>query len=620
MSTAQERLSAYERQLARVQRRLIKLSMQNNTYKVQQILLFCGGVLVALFSISLNLFLGLLLLIGVVVGFIILHRMQKRVERSFLKHQAWEKMIKAQLARLQLDWAAMPVVPELEKDPNHPFEIDLDITGERSLHRLLNTGISFEGTELLADWLLERVPDLTTIRQRQALVQELAPLTRFRNKLMMNSLFATRFSSEGLDGEGLMAWLEADREVSNMPFSTLLIASLLFVTLVILLCLYVFGHLSPLLPLSGLALTALWYLFKRHEQGDLAQNASQVNVSFIKLRPIFEYLESYPYRQGSLLKQLCEPFYLHDDRRPSQLLKKLERITKRASGAQSQEGWFILNTLLPIGFYTTYQLQQYKALLTEYLPRWLDAWYDLEAYCSLANFAYLNPDYVVPEILPSDTSVETFQVRALGHPLLAKKDKVKNDIQLDTLGELVLITGSNMAGKSTFLRTMGINLCLAFAGSVVNADSFRTSLFELYGCIKVSDSLADGYSYFYAEVRRLRAILDALEQGTRYPVFFMIDEIFKGTNNYERLIGSEAYLRVLLQKKCIGSVSTHDLELVKLADSFSAIRNYHFREEVINGQMVFDYILRIGPCPTRNALKIMQMEGLPITWDQLSHR
>ncbi len=302
------------------------------------------------------------------------------------------------------------------------------------------------------------------------------------------------------------------------------------------------------------------------------------------------------------------------------LLPKLKQVTKRASLASSVNGWLAMNALVPLGFYTVWQLKRYNALITEYLPTWLDVWYELEALCSLANFAYLNPEYAVPDIATSkkqDASV-IFRAQGLGHPLIAKEHKVVNDFHLNELGELIMITGSNMAGKSTFLRSIGVNLCLAFAGSVVNATSLQTSLYELYACIKVTDSLADGYSYFYAEVRRLKGLLTEVEQGTQFPLFFLIDEIFKGTNNYERLIGSEAYIRALLGQKCVGAISTHDLELVKLADIFPAIKNYHFREDIMNGQMVFDYILRPGPSPTRNALRIMQMEGLPVKWDATS--
>jgi len=180
----------------------------------------------------------------------------------------------------------------------------------------------------------------------------------------------------------------------------------------------------------------------------------------------------------------------------------------------------------------------------------------------------------------------------------------------------MLITGSNMAGKSTFLRTMGINLCLAYSGAPVNATSLRVSLFEIYACIKVSDSLADGYSYFYAEVRRLQGLLARLQAKPTLPMFFLIDEIYKGTNNEERLIGSTAYIHALVGQNCVGAISTHDLELVKLSASLPMLQNYHFREDVRDGQMIFDYKLHDGPCPTRNALKIMKLAGLPTSWDE----
>jgi DNA mismatch repair ATPase MutS len=242
----------------------------------------------------------------------------------------------------------------------------------------------------------------------------------------------------------------------------------------------------------------------------------------------------------------------------------------------------------------------------------LHVWFELEALCSLATFAYLNPEYTMPEVVSHEEQAVLFAAQTLGHPLLPVEKKVSNSFSLDRSGEVIIVTGSNMAGKSTFLRTLGINLCLAYAGGPVNAQRLRVSLFRIFTCIRVSDSVTEGYSYFYAEVRRLRRLLDALEQPNEYPLFFLIDEIFKGTNNRERLIGSRSYIRALVGRNCVGAISTHDLELVKLAESVPQVQNYHFREEVVNGNMVFDYILRSGPCPTTNALKIMQMEGLPI--------
>ena len=169
-----------------------------------------------------------------------------------------------------------------------------------------------------------------------------------------------------------------------------------------------------------------------------------------------------------------------------------------------------------------------------------------------------------------------------------------------------------MAGKSTFLRTLGLNLLLAFAGSVVDGTALAASPLRLFTSIKISDSVTQGVSFFYAEVKRLKRLLDELERGDTLPLFFCIDEIFRGTNNRERLIGSRSYIRQLVDKHGVGLISTHDLELVKLAEELPAITNYHFRDDVVNGQMVFDYKLHLGPCPTTNALKVMRNAGLPV--------
>jgi DNA mismatch repair ATPase MutS len=172
-----------------------------------------------------------------------------------------------------------------------------------------------------------------------------------------------------------------------------------------------------------------------------------------------------------------------------------------------------------------------------------------------------------------------------------------------------------MAGKSTFIKTIGINLCLAYAGGPVNAQSLQLTPFRLHTCIRISDSIVDGFSYFYAEVKCLKYLLDKLNDKHPLPMLYLIDEIFRGTNNRERIIGSQAYIKELISKRGVGFLATHDLELASLADTSPQVSNFHFRDQVQDGKLVFDYKIRVGPCPTTNALKIMQMEGLPIDSD-----
>ena len=169
-----------------------------------------------------------------------------------------------------------------------------------------------------------------------------------------------------------------------------------------------------------------------------------------------------------------------------------------------------------------------------------------------------------------------------------------------------------MSGKSTFLKTIGINLALAFAGSVVNAKRLSTGLFRIFTSMNISDSVVDGISFFYAEVKRLKELLNELKKENLPPVFFLIDEIFKGTNNKERLTGSRSYIKALAGKNCTGIISTHDLELIRLEEETPGVFNYHFKEEIIDNKMLFKYKIIKGPSPTTNALKIMKLEGLPI--------
>jgi len=362
-------------------------------------------------------------------------------------------------------------------------------------------------------------------------------------------------------------------------------------------------------------LIAIIFLFvTKDKRGDLFEDAYSLRDAFDQLGGIFEYLEIYRYGEHTNLKDLCKPFFSSSTQRPSILLKKIARVAKAATLQKNLLLWVVLNVLIPWDFYFAHRFNQYKSQAAVHLPLWLDVWFELEALNSLANFAYLNPEYVLPEVLTCEASSQhlPFQASALGHPLIPEEKKVTNDFAINNLGEIDLITGSNMSGKSTFLRTLGINLCLAFAGGPVNASSLQTSLFRLFTCIKISDSVTESYSYFYAEVRRLKALLSAVEESNPLPLFFLIDEIFKGTNNRERRLGSEAYISALAGRNCLGIITTHDLDLVKLADKLPELKNYHFKEDIVDGRMVFDYILRPGPSPTTNALKIMQMEGLPV--------
>lgn len=619
MDKKQRRLHLLEREIWRLETRIRTLEPRSNRYSWTRVLIFFIGLGLSLIMlVAVDWWLTLILAVITMAAFGIVAYYHNRIDRSLAMHTLWRHIKAVQIARMKLDWQHIPDAYSGALHEGHPFEYDLDITGKHSLHQLLNTAISHGGSLLLSDWLLNLTPNLATIRKRQDLVRELTPLTLFRDKLILKSLLASSGETKKLDGKRLLEWLNAPSPTpSALQMRLFLVGtSVLNVLTVLFLILDLLSRwqMQPIWLYFVLATLVLGRITRSHYQ--ILEDADYMHHSFTTLSGIFSYLETYHYGKNEHLKNFCEPFFQDQRGRPSQLLKGIARITAAAMLRKNPFYWLPINLVVPWGYYCSYRLIEYKKQLTKHLPVWLSTWFELEALCSLASFAYLNPGYQLPNVEPvaqfeTENSI-LFSGKGLGHPLIPDDKKVTNDFTINEMGEVIIITGSNMAGKSTFLRTLGVNLCLAYAGGPVNASILQTSLFRIFTCIRVTDSVVDGYSYFYAEVKRLRALLDALAEPDQLPIFFLVDEIFKGTNNRERLIGGRSFVRALVGHNCVGAISTHDLELVKLADTVPQVKNYHFREEVIDGHLAFDYILRSGPCPTTNALKIMQMEGLPV--------
>jgi hypothetical protein len=604
------RLGALRRQIARLQRRRQRLEDMSRAYSRGRTGIVLGGILVTLLMnrlfgeaiawITLGVFAAVFLLVAFYHG---------RVKDGIIRYTIWLRLKTAHVARMTLDWAQLPLPPVVAPEAEHPFAADLNLTGERSLLRLIDTTRSREGSARLRAWLLHPVTDPVQVRARQDMVRELVPLMMFRDRLALNGDLVVKNPQIRWQGERLRQWLEQPPPRPSLTM-WLSVLSILAVANIVLGMLYALG-LAPGLWIVSFTVYVMLYYGKHRELSSLFAEAFHLEQTLHQFRAVLLYLETYSYGRTPHLASLCAPFW-QAEVRPSACLKKIARIAGAASVQQGNLVGPLLNALGPWDLYFAQRLRQCKEEIRALLPVWLETWYELEALNALAHFGYMNPDYVFPEVLSTTHSEAVFWGRDLGHPLLPDEVRVCNDFALERLGQLVMVTGSNMSGKSTFLRTLGVNLCLAFSGAPVNATALRTVPFRIFTCMTVSDSVTDGISYFYAEVRRLKALLTALEQEHRLPLFFLIDEIFRGTNNRERLIGSRSYVQTLTGGNGVGVVSTHDLELVKLADEIPSIHNVHFREDVREGRMVFDYRLRPGPCPTTNALKIMRMEGLPV--------
>ncbi|WP_162909654.1 MutS family DNA mismatch repair protein [Aggregatilinea lenta] len=611
MTPAKEsRQRALQRQIDRVQQRETALQEVSSRFTWARLVTFVGGGGLTVFVLVLaGIWAWLAASLVWLAGFAALTRAHGRVNRTIARYAAWRAIKAAHIARLTLDWDHIPPARAILPRDDRPAERDLDLVGEHSLYRLLDTAASRDGSQRLRDWLSTDTPDPARIARRQTLVREMAPLALFRDKLRLDAGFASGGMPWRWEGKALLGWLGALEPPRPLARLAVVLTALALVNAA-LFALNTAGVLPPVWGLTFVVYAAI-YFWSVRGLGDPFDKAYALSDPLTDLRGAFAVVERYHPAADSALADLCAPFHANETR-PSVQLRRLTRVLSAASVRHNPLLWMLLSTIVPWDVYIVELLNRRQAALNALLPRWLDVWFELEALGGLANFAYLNPDATFPALHGDPGAVPAFEAHALGHPLIPDAARVCNDFTLSAPGDLALITGSNMAGKSTFLRTLGLNLCLAYAGGPVIAASLRTVPFRLYTCIRITDSVTDGISYFYAEVKCLRGLLDALDADHAYPVFYLIDEIFRGTNNRERLTGSRALIAALGGKRGVGIISTHDLELVTLSETLPTLKNYHFTEHIEDGRMSFDYTLRPGPSPSTNALTIMRMEGLPV--------
>lgn len=612
--TKTRRLQALHSQTQRLDRLLVNLERSANRYSWARLLIFIAGFILCaiafltagpwpagiVFALILPFFLGVLYI-------------HNRIERSIDRFRIWRDLKQAHLARANLDWSSLPANPGPHESA---LELDLDLVGDFSLLQLIDTAVSDGGSRLLRQWLSSASPDPHHSRRRQRLVQELVPRPVFRDKLALEGILAAR-EDERWQAHSLLQWLNRDDNASSI-FPWLLLSAILAAVNAILFLLDIMTG-APPIWMGTLLIYFSLFLIKSRELDKPFRETSFLRDALEQLVAIFKQLENDRYALAPALRQLCQAF-LDPAARPSKQLVRVNRVVAATGIRGNPLFWLILNLLVPWDFYFAYQTAKRKREIAALLPGWMGVWFEVEALSSLANLAYLNPHYTFPSIVEPGQSTNLFTAQGLGHPLLPDSSKVTNAFTAGSLGTINLFTGSNMSGKSTFLRTVGINLALAFAGGPVDASRLETVPFRMCTCIRISDSVTDGISYFYAEVKCLKALLQELEREQNQtaalsrplPLFYFIDEIFRGTNNRERLLGSGAFIQALVGKPGIGLIATHDLELVSLADEIPAIKNYHFTDEIVENRMFFDYALRPGPSPTTNALKIMEMEGLPV--------
>ena len=570
---------------------------------IRAVLFFSIVILLPVAYLNFSLISSVIILVPIFAAFVFVSIIQVKL-LNFLKIiRNWIKIKNSFISRIKLDWENIEARKLPENIKINLIETDLDLTGNRSLHQLIDFSVSTEGSLLLREFLVNHNLNEEEIVKKQNIVKEILVLNRFREKFLLT---LSLVSNKKLDSKIFVGWMK--KNSGEKIFTGILITTTTLVIInLVLIILAITNVLNTAWIISSFIYFAVYNLFNKYHKG-ISHDSEILKDELGRFSRILEFIENYNFANYKNLKNLCEPIQ-NKTSSPYLLLKKINRIVTILTFKANQIVWGAAAFLFPIDFYLAYFLQKYKKKISENFESWLNVWHNLEVYVSIANFAYLNPEYKFPKIIKDKFE---FKAEELGHPLINFQKRINNSFEIKNVGEAFIITGSNMSGKSTFLRTLGINVCLAYAGAPVDAKSFSLSTMKIFSCIKVSDSVIDGISYFYSEVKRLKELLDLINNNNREPVFYLIDEIFKGTNNIERRKGSSSFIKSLTGKNCVGLISTHDLELVNLADGNKFIINYHFKEEVQKDKMIFDYKLREGPCPTTNALKIMEIEGLPV--------
>jgi len=502
------------------------------------------------------------------------------------------------LARIEDRWAGGGNAGDSFLAASHPYAADLDLFGRGSLFELLCTARTRPGESTLARWLC-RPADPRVVRARQTAIEELRPMLDLRERL---ALVGEEIRAE-LDPDELAEWARAEPLlVERWPT---LIAPLLGATnLLTLLASISINAAFPAFLVSATLSAALALYFRPRAHRVLA-GIDRPERELELLSQILSLLEAQPFRSPLLVE--IRSALQAQGLPPS---KRIARLARLAQMNDSRRNMIFapLSALLLLGTQFAFAVERWRRTTGDAVERWLQAAGQIEALSSLAGYAFEHPADPFPEIIDGGAC---FEGTALGHPLLPQDRCVRNDVLLREDLQLFLVSGSNMSGKSTLLRTVGVNAVLALAGAPVRAAGLRLSPLAIGASMRVIDSLQEGISHFYAEIKRLSGIVEIGEASP--PLLFLLDEILHGTNSHDRRVGAEALIRGLVDQGSIGLVTTHDLALARIADDLGQRAvNVHFEDHIEGDRIAFDYKLRPGVVTKGNALTLMRNVGLKV--------
>jgi MutS domain V len=525
------------------------------------------------------------------IAFVFVAAYHSRILRARDLAQRGVAFYKSGLARIEDRWAGTGQTGDRFSDPHHVYSGDLDLFGRGSLFELLSTARTGMGEDTLAKWLLSPSP-VEEIAKRHAAVRELRDQLDFREDLAVLGEDAR----VGVHPEALLRWAEAPNEMKPERLRWLAVA----------------------LVISALAAAALWWKFAipslfllviliegflkyrlRKPLAAVLQGSEQAFHDLDLLSAVLARVERHSFNAPHLqtLQRELSSHQLASSRALAQLRTIVEFSRARGNAILRP-----LDIPLMYSVQVGFAFERWRHAHGHAVRSWLKVIGEIEALLALATYHYEHPDDPFPEFVEGPACIDATEI---GHPLIPAGTCVRNTVHLSEGRRVFLVSGSNMSGKSTLLRSIGVNTVLAMTGAPVRAERLRLTPLHVGASIRVNDSLQEGSSRFYAEITRLRALYDLANDDP--PLLFLLDELLQGTNSHDRRIGAEGLIRGLLDRKAIGLVSTHDLALAEIGGY-----NVHFQEEFIDGEMHFDYKLQEGLVTKTNGLALMRSIGLDV--------
>lgn len=586
-----ERLSLTEGQLQQVKKQIFRISML-------RLALFIAGIAGLYFFFNQT----TLLIICICLTFLPLFILVKIHNRFFIRKEWLEtqaRIIQEEQQALSGDYSSFEDGKEYV-NPEHPYSFDLDIFGRRSLFQSINRTCTFFGKNRLAKWLQNHLHEKTSIEKRQEMVREISEHTLFREQFRVAGLVHHGQSS---DGEKIQAWSQSPAQylhagwVKAFIWGVPVINSLLLIT-----SLAGWTSFSWLGLSFGIFLVLSFGIIKRatYIQETYGKQLKSLN-GYARLIALAK-AENW---KSAGMQELMERFNLNGQS-PIQALQQLSKELDRLDLRNNQFLYVLLEGSIFFQLQEIVRIERWKVRYGQHISEWLETVGELDALCSLGTFAYNHPQYTYPELTEKPFC---FLATQMGHPLMPASQCVKNDATIPSRPFFLIITGANMAGKSTYLRTIGVNYLLACIGAPVCCERLKLYPNQLITSLRTSDSLSDNESYFFAELKRLKRIIDLLNQGQQ--LFIILDEILKGTNSMDKQKGSFDLIRQFMQLKANGIIATHDLLLGSLIKQFpEEIRNYCFEADIKENELTFSYKLREGVAQNMNACFLMKKMGI----------